>query len=258
MREPLKGILDRLPRPPTLGGLAQTVEANLRFHREMAELTLQFLTSASRIGVEFVQDVVSTLRTSATETRPPASAPQRPPKSPASSALVLEGVSGDLACSAFLVENVLGKELSSRLELGALQGPAGSRLDAKASFEPERVVLAAGDEVMVRVFVPITDDLLAGEAYRGEIRTVDMPGTSVAVVVRRTVATAAAAEPEPAAKPGTAAKPGAAAEPEPAAKPKAKSKAKRGPEPEPESETKPPAGPAAPASGPEAQGTDDT
>ena len=110
----------------------------------------------------------------------PTAQPQR-----ARQAILLEGPAGSKPTAFFLLENHLPHEVSARVEIAPLETPSGRKLKSRLQFAERKIVLAAGQQVVARIGVPITKKLVEGERYTGEIRVQGIPGASVPLVLRR-------------------------------------------------------------------------
>ena len=118
-----------------------------------------------------------------------------PPAHP-QQAILLEGPTGTRPTAFFLLENRLPHEVSASIEIAPLETPGGRKLKSKLKSGNVKVVLAAGQQVVARIGVPITKKLIEGERYTGEIRVQGIPGASVPLVLCRV------ADPRPIPRPG--------------------------------------------------------
>lgn len=123
----------------------------------------------------------STVRT----TRPGGPRTASPEAEASAPALVLEAEAGESATGAFVVENLLSEGMSSPVVASAFVSEEGHELRPKLAFEPEVVVLAAGEQVPVRVVATIDEALETGVGYRGEVTVPGLVSRGLSVVVRR-------------------------------------------------------------------------
>jgi hypothetical protein len=160
------------------------VDANIRYYSTLGQLTARIL---------------NVLFTSVTELRPDLQMGSGPgqqfevPKSPPApsahlappSAMVLEGRAGGNAMGVFLVENGLPHRVSTSVIASAFVDPEGRLVHPAMRFEPERIALEPGEQVIVRVTTVIDESLLPEMRYLGEISVPGMPGTRIPIVLRR-------------------------------------------------------------------------
>ena len=99
--------------------------------------------------------------------------------------MVLEGEAGYQALGVFLVANHLAEEVSTRVHAATLEDQNGRPVELKFTFEPEIIVLAPSEQLLVRVMTVISDSLEPGVRYRGEFTIPELPGTHIPIVVRR-------------------------------------------------------------------------
>jgi hypothetical protein len=117
-------------------------------------------------------------------------------EAPASApALVLEAEDGGSATGAFVVENLLAEGMSSPVVVSAFVSDNGHELRPGLVFDPEVVVLAAGEETLVRVVATVDEAFEPGVAYRAEVTVPGLAGPGLTMVVRRLEPSKAAAEP---------------------------------------------------------------
>jgi hypothetical protein len=99
------------------------------------------------------------------------------------STLVLEGVAGSKVTSAVLVENILGHPTEAVVLAETL--PESDRGVAFA-FDPVKVELAPLERRVVRVLASLPTDMPVGSEHRVTIKVPDLPGSSIAALVRCT------------------------------------------------------------------------
>ena len=111
--------------------------------------------------------------------------PAEPSGQPGPAAILLEGKAGSTAVGFFVVENSLPHEISTPVEVSPLIGPDGQQIQSALSFEPGRISLGAGEQVVARVTAKISRRLAAGTRYQGEIRVPGVAGARIPIVLRR-------------------------------------------------------------------------
>jgi hypothetical protein len=85
----------------------------------------------------------------------------------------------------FVVENSGSSPVSGELEAPPLRDADGHQTQPEFAFEPDRVVLAPGEQTVVQLSVAVDRTLEPGVDYRGDVRVPGTPGTTIPIVVRR-------------------------------------------------------------------------
>jgi hypothetical protein len=170
-----------MSEPSALGkALSRVLDANLRYTLLATRLATTALESAFSVTSRIGQ--AAAIRQAATQERvEPAEASGRP--GPA--AILLEGKAGSTAVGFFVVENSLPHEISTPVEVSPLTAPDGQQIQSALSFDPGRICLGAGEQVVARVTAKISRRLAAGERYQGEIRVPGVAGARIPIVLRR-------------------------------------------------------------------------
>ena len=130
-----------------------------------------------------------------TATRPVARPAPSPGAEASAPALVLEAEAGESAEGAFIVENLLSEGMSSPVVASGFASAEGHELRPRLAFEPEVVVLDAGEQTLVRVVASIDEALETGVDYRGEVTVPGLVSRGLSIVVRRLASTEAPAPP---------------------------------------------------------------
>jgi hypothetical protein len=99
--------------------------------------------------------------------------------------MVLEGEAGSPALGVFLVVNHLGHEVSARVTASAFSDADGRSVQPSFIFDPDLIVLAPAEQVLVRVMLLIEDSLEPDVRYRGEFTIPELAGTHIPIVLRR-------------------------------------------------------------------------
>ena len=166
--------------------LSAVADANLRYTALATKLATAALESAFLVTSGIRQQAADMPATPAQgRTEPPAHASGQP--HPA--AIVLEGETGSSAVGFFVVENSLPHEISTAVEVSPLIAPDGSRIQSALRFEPGRISLGAGEQVVARVTAKIARGLVAGTGYQGEILVPGVAGARIPIVLRRRAGT---------------------------------------------------------------------
>jgi hypothetical protein len=123
---------------------------------------------------------------------PPSAATGATVRTPAAppAAIVVEGASGSTVQSVFLVENSSAVPVSSPIGASWFYAPDGAKIQPRLRFDPEVVTVEPGEQLLVQMTAVITDDLQLGVTYRGTLGVPGLPGTELAIVVRRHAAEA--------------------------------------------------------------------
>jgi hypothetical protein len=141
----------------------------------MANLNLWL--SASRLALDYMDEIASSLRETDRGVRRQPEAESLPP-------LVLEASAGTPAVGAFLVHNRLGSRVEAPLQAGKFVADGGREAAPEIRFEPATVKLDPGQQSLVRFLIKV-DELAPGVDYRGELQLPGLPNGSVSLVVRR-------------------------------------------------------------------------
>ncbi|MBZ5538153.1 MAG: hypothetical protein LAO31_19545 [Acidobacteriia bacterium] len=171
------------------------VDANIRYYTTLGQLTARILNVLFTTVTELRPD----LQMGSSSPQPPA-VPKSPPaltsQGAPSSALVLEGRAGGIALGVFLVENGLPHKVSTSVVASAFADPEGRLVRPALRFEPDRIFLEPGEQVIVRVTTVIDESLRPEMRYQGEISVPGMPGTRIPIVLRRQAGTALVTGPQ--------------------------------------------------------------
>ena len=172
-----------MSEPSFLGkALSRVLDANLRY----TALATKFSTAA----LESAFSVISGIGSQAAVVRQPATQGLDEPPAEASeqsgpAAILLEGEAGSTAVGFFVVENALPHEISTPVEVSPLSAPDGRQIQSALRFDPGRISLGAGEQVVARVTAKISRRLVAGTRYQGEILVPGVAGARIPIVLRR-------------------------------------------------------------------------
>jgi hypothetical protein len=171
----------------------RVLQANLRYYEALGRLSVDYVRAVTGA----VASLGAGLPASAAAATRPAPAVPSPPAGTSAPALVLEAETGKSAEGAFIVENLLSEGMSSPVVASAFASPEGHELRPRLAFEPEVVVLDAGEQVLVRVVATIDEALETGVDYRGEVTVPGLVSRGLSIVVRRLASNEAPARPTP-------------------------------------------------------------
>ena len=169
--------------------------------RRVLQANLRYYEAVGRLSIDYVRAVAGAVgslgaglpASAAAATRRAAPPVPSPPAGPSAPALVLEAEAGKRAEGAFIVENLLDEGMSSPVVASAFASEEGRELRPRLAFEPEVVVLDAGEQVLVRVVATIDEALETGVGYRGEVTVPGLVSRGLSIVVRRLESTKARA-----------------------------------------------------------------
>jgi len=176
--------------------------------RQSLELNLRYYSAVGRLTADYVKDLIAVLADVRSLSSPPQPQPQAqpipvnyssaqptavaPPSPQASAAptqqvgvMVLEGEAGGQALGVFLVVNNLGHEVSARVATSAFVDANGRTVQPTFIFDPEVIVLAPAEQLLVRVMMLIDDSLEPEVRYRGEFTIPELSDTRIPIVLRR-------------------------------------------------------------------------
>jgi len=177
--------------------LRRVVQANLRYYEAVERLSVDYVRAVAgavgSLGAWLPKEMA--VRT-ADKPRTTRDSHLATVESPASApALVLEAEDGGSATGAFVVENLLAEGMSSPVVVSAFVSDNGHELRPGLVFDPEVVVLAAGEETLVRVVATVDEAFEPGVAYRAEVTVPGLAGPGLTMVVRRIEPSKAVAKP---------------------------------------------------------------
>jgi hypothetical protein len=177
--------------------LRRVVQANLRYYEAVERLSVDYVRAvAGAVGSLGAGLPIDMAVRTADKTRTTRDSHLATVEAPTSApALVLEAEDGGSATGAFVVENLLAEGMSSPVVVSAFVSDNGHELRPGLVFDPEVVVLAAGEETLVRVVATVDEAFELGVAYRAEVTVPGLAGPGLTMVVRRIEPSKAAAKP---------------------------------------------------------------
>jgi hypothetical protein len=167
--------------------------------RKAIDLNVRYYTSLGRLTVDYWRDLFAAVvdptvvdRTKAAmsagrfATADPAAPAAAPPKQAASNraVMVIEAEAGSVGLGVFMVENHLSTEVDSTVTASAFKDSSGVTIQPTFTFDPPRVVLNPGEQILVRVSTTIGPELEPGARYTGEFVVPGLRGTTIPVVLR--------------------------------------------------------------------------
>jgi hypothetical protein len=170
-------------RTPTGDTLRRAIEAYVDYYQSLGKATGEYVRTLTSIlwGVDLPITLGSSPRSSAEDER--RSDPAPPPASSAETVtLILEGSSGSDVRSVFAVSNDLDREVSAPVMSTGAVGP-NTVLALRAS--PSIVTLARGERQLVEVGALISEEMVEGADYVGEVSVPGLSASGIPIVVRR-------------------------------------------------------------------------
>jgi hypothetical protein len=163
--------------------LRKAIDLNIRYYSSLGRLTADYWRELATAVAEPMKAAVSSATAPVTNNAITSAAPaSAAAKGPA--AMVLEAEPGSVALGVFLVENHLDSEVDSTVVASFFKDSAGVAIQPELTFDPARIVLKPGEQLLVRVSCTITPGLEPGTRYTGELAVPGLKGTSIPVVLR--------------------------------------------------------------------------
>jgi hypothetical protein len=156
--------------------------------RKAIDLNVRFYSSMGRLAVDYWRDLFATMtepvRAASTHfgNGRASAATSAPIHKPA--AMVLEAEPGSVAQGVFLVENHLHNDVDSSVVASFFKDPKGFAIQPAFAFDPARVALKPGEQMLVRVTTTMGPELEPDVRYVGEFMVPGLKGTAVPVVLR--------------------------------------------------------------------------
>jgi hypothetical protein len=99
--------------------------------------------------------------------------------------LVLEAEAGETAIGIFMIENNLSHPVTARPQVSGFADGYDRRIEPRITFDPPELALSPGEQTLVRILTVIEPSLEPNIRYRGELTVQELPGTRIAIVIRR-------------------------------------------------------------------------
>ena len=159
--------------------------------RKAIDLNVRYYSSLGKLTVDYWKELLSTVMIPETNRRSGPFTPDPVHVSPAPAtvstpaAMVMEAAQGSVAQGVFMVENHLSTEVDSAVVASFFKDPSGKAIQPQFSFDPPRIVLKPGEQILVRVLTTIGSELEPETRYTGEFAVPGLKGTSIPVVLRQ-------------------------------------------------------------------------
>src|SRR5258708_3586575 len=125
---------------------SRALQADLRYATKVSQLAAVGLESLLLVLENSTPQFAVAKSASRQRHSPPTvSLPPRP------STVVLEGEGGSSAVGFFIVENTLGREISTPVQIAPLTAANGRQIETILRFQPGEITLEAGQQAVVRV-----------------------------------------------------------------------------------------------------------
>jgi len=149
-----------------------------RMWKQMAEAGLTYYTDVLNTGVEVAKGFYEQVL----QVETPRS---RPAKTATGSALVFRGRRGERCSNAFVVSNANDEPIEVGFALSELTSEDGrTTMRTRARFTPETCQVPPRSEQVVQCSLDLSEGLLPGVVYRGEIQVAGFPEMSIKIAVR--------------------------------------------------------------------------
>ena len=161
----------------------KAIDLNVRFYSSLGRLTVDYWRELFTAVVEPIRATTPFAHAAAANPmRAAATSSDAAGSKPA--AMVIEGEPGSVGVGVFLVENHFNTEIDSNVVASFFKDPSGFVVQPAFTFDPPRVVLKPGEQILVRVSTTISPELALGTRYTGEFVVPGLKGTAIPVVLR--------------------------------------------------------------------------
>jgi hypothetical protein len=166
--------------------IRKTVDVHVRYYSSLGRLALDywrelFAAVAQPMNQQMNKEIPGAARSAPGQA---SSAVTPPPPSPGAATMVIEADAGSVGVGVFMIENRLGSDVDSRVAATSFKDPEGEEVQPTFVFDPPRVVLKPGEQILVRVSTTLDPSLECGTRYTGEFVVPGLRGTTIPVVLR--------------------------------------------------------------------------
>jgi hypothetical protein len=170
---------------PLEEAIRKAVDLNVRYYSSLGRLTLDYwrelLGAVTQLNLQMNREIPSAARI----LQGAAASPVTPSPTPAKAAtMVIEADAGSVGVGVFMVENRLGSEVDSKVAATSFKDPRGGEVQPNFIFDPPRVALKPGEQILVRVSTTLDPTLECDTRYTGEFVVPGLRGTTIPVVLR--------------------------------------------------------------------------
>jgi hypothetical protein len=168
-------------RTPMEDVMRRAYDANLRYWETVGRAATDYMQSVTKLWA----DAPLSWKPAAMSWTGPRSSATMHHEPAVSPALVMEGVKGAEVRTVLMISNDLAREAEATVEISTLRGPDGRFAPVEVRAIPETLKLAAGARMPVTLVAEISDALLEGADYHGEVTVPGLSERGVPIVVRR-------------------------------------------------------------------------
>jgi hypothetical protein len=152
--------------------------------RKAIDLNVRYYNSIGRLTLDYWKEVFAAVASTTNSAAAAGNSSARPAAPAKPAVMVIEAEIGSIGIGVFMVENHLGTEVDSAVVASAFKDPQAMEIHPSFTFDPPRVVLKPGEQILVRVTTPFGPDLEPDVRYNGEFVVPDLKGTRIPVVLR--------------------------------------------------------------------------
>jgi hypothetical protein len=155
--------------------------------RRALDLNLRYYGALGRLTADYLRDAAAAFSELGGLTQTPSATPRSGPgqASHTGPVMVLEAEAGGTAMGVFLVENQLPHEVNAAMVSSSFTSARGRQARIPLVFDPPRVSLKPGEQILVRIQATLTEDLEPDVRYSGEITVPELRGTRIPTIIRR-------------------------------------------------------------------------
>jgi hypothetical protein len=155
--------------------------------RRALDLNLRYYGALGRLAADYLRDAAAAFSELGGLTQTPSATPRSGPgqASHTGPVMVLEAEAGGTAMGVFLVENQLPHEVNAAMVSSSFTSASGRQARIPLVFDPPRVSLKPGEQILVRIQATLTEDLEPDVRYSGEITVPELRGTRIPTIIRR-------------------------------------------------------------------------
>jgi len=155
--------------------------------RRALDLNLRFYGAVGRLTADYFREAAAAFSELSGQQQPSSASPRSAPgqSTQAGPVMVLEAEAGNSAMGVFLVENKLAHDVNAAMVATPFTDPGGLQVRVPLAFDPPRISLKPGEQILVRIQATLTKDLEPEVRYSGEVSVPELPGTRIPTIVRR-------------------------------------------------------------------------
>lgn len=171
---------------PLEEAIRRAVDLNVRYYSSLGRLTLDYwrelLGAVTQLNLQTNSEIPQAARILQGSAASPVT--PSPTLAKAAATMVIEADAGSVGLGVFMVENRLGSEVDSKVAATSFKDPRGGEVQPNFIFDPPRVALKPGEQILVRVSTTLDPTLECDTRYSGEFVVPGLRGTTIPVVLR--------------------------------------------------------------------------